>query len=750
MENEFIKLPINNSVLVQQSMLSLEKAVAFARILTTGSSGELIDCIKVTADDGGMFNTNDEILIFDLKIDVSQKVVNDIRYTERLAVHFTVHDKENPWVYALRNDFPAVSHRINTPFEKPYCLCIYEQNYDDLKLEWRSQKFLDDIRIWLALTAIGKLHQDDQPLEQLLYFNGGRIAIPTDIGEQESVFIYLASQKGNKHNFIVNTIRNQNSEFQCLILKGDPQEHGEISNPPTNLYNLYDFLLSANIDLQQQVKPVVLSSLTNSQSLSKKLLLLVLLPKTNCENSQVQNELYCFLLLDSLKLIGLNLGLILEGPDMQLGQSFPIEAPEQKLSEKIAVYTLVPEFKLSSKLATKYSLGKEIHELSQTKFCQIGTGSLGSQIFMNIAKSGIGNWKLIDEDILLPHNLVRHQLNENSVMQSKAIALSRIANRLLHDDNFSSGIWENYNDPSEPEKLEQLLQEADFILDVSTSIPVERSLANQTKLAARKISIFLNPAGSDLVILAEDTEHKNRLDILEFQYYRALIQEPELFNHLQQSHGKIRYANSCRDLTTAIPADYAAMHASIASCFLKSICNYEEAVISIWQLDENSLTVNRQDVPVAPYDSFHTHNWEIIIDTTVIKKISSARLSKLPYETGGILIGGYDFVWKKIYVVDTILSPPDSEETPTSYIRGMVGVQQRLEEINQRTAGHLKYIGEWHSHPENYHLDMSEDDIKLFKEIKAYMNESGYPPLMLIAGDNESYQVFTDLQTRHE
>lgn len=728
MENEFIKLPINNSVLVQQSMLSLEKAVAFAHVLITSSSGELKNCIKVTADEGGIFNTNDEILIFDLNIDVGQNVVNDIRYTERLAVHFTVRDKENPWVYALRNDFPAVSHRINTPFEKPYCLCIYEQNYDDLKLEWRSQRFLDDIRTWLALTAMGKLHQDDQPLEQLLYFNGGRIAIPANIEEQKSVFVYLVSQKDNKLNFVIDNTPNPDAEFQCLILRGDPQEHGQISNPPTNLYNLYDFLLSANIDLQQQVKPVVLSALTNSQSLSKKLLLVVLLPKTNIENSQVQNELYCFLLLDSLKLIGLNLGVILEGPDMQLGQSFPMEAPEQKLAEKIAVYTLVPEFQLSSKLATKYSLGDDKHDLSLAKFCQIGTGSLGSQIFMNMAKSGLGNWKLIDEDILLPHNLVRHQLGDSALMRPKAIALSQIANRLLHDNNFSSGVWENYNDPLEPEKLEQLLQEADYVLDVSTSIPVERSLANQTELIARKISIFLNPAGSDLVILAEDTEHKNRLDILEFQYYRALIQEPQLFNHLQQSHGKIRYANSCRDLTTAIPADYAAMHASIASSFLKRIYNCEEAVISIWQLDENALTVNRQEVSVDPYNSFHTHNWEIIINATVIKKFSSARLSKLPNETGGILIGGYDFVWKKIYIVDTILSPPDSEETPTSYIRGIVGVQQRLEEISQRTAGHLKYIGEWHSHPENCQLNMSEDDIILFEEIKAYMNESGYPP----------------------
>ena len=41
----------------------------------------------------------------------------------------------------------------------------------------------------------------------------------------------------------------------------------------------------------------------------------------------------------------------------------------------------------------------------------MGAGALGSQVIITLARSGFGNWTIVDEDDLLPHNLARHALN---------------------------------------------------------------------------------------------------------------------------------------------------------------------------------------------------------------------------------------------------------------------------------------------------------------------------------------------------
>lgn len=41
--------------------------------------------------------------------------------------------------------------------------------------------FLERIRNWLRLTAIGKLHEDDQPLEPLLPIGPDYVVLPEDL-----------------------------------------------------------------------------------------------------------------------------------------------------------------------------------------------------------------------------------------------------------------------------------------------------------------------------------------------------------------------------------------------------------------------------------------------------------------------------------------------------------------------------------------------------------------------------------------
>lgn len=55
----------------------------------------------------------------------------------------------------------------------------------------------------------------------------------------------------------------------------------------------------------------------------------------------------------------------------------------------------------------------------------VGCGALGSKLAMSVARAGVRRFVLVDDDVLLPENLVRHDLDWISVGEHKAAALAR-------------------------------------------------------------------------------------------------------------------------------------------------------------------------------------------------------------------------------------------------------------------------------------------------------------------------------------
>jgi hypothetical protein len=97
---------------------------------------------------------------------------------------------------------------------------------------------------------------------------------------------------------------------------------------------------------------------------------------------------------------------------------------------------------------------------------------------------------------------------------------------------------------------------------------------------------------------------------------------------------------------------------------------------------------------------------------------------------------------KVLYIVDTIPSPPDSEEWPTVYIRGCKGLSKAVGAVERRTDGNLVYVGEWHSHPRGFGCSPSEDDMMAFAWLTGHMTAVGLPPLMAIIGSRGSHGFY--------
>jgi hypothetical protein len=103
-----------------------------------------------------------ETVIVDLGVERPQKIINDIKRIERLALVFHSDDIHQPEVLALREDFPVVSHLNLQLHEYPKSLCLYEQPYEVIKLTWTPSGFIKQIQNWLNKTVIGTPHEEGQ------------------------------------------------------------------------------------------------------------------------------------------------------------------------------------------------------------------------------------------------------------------------------------------------------------------------------------------------------------------------------------------------------------------------------------------------------------------------------------------------------------------------------------------------------------------------------------------------------------
>ena len=719
---------------IDPGLLTLPKAIQCYLAINQNPFFNFVECLKA--------ESGNEFIVFDTEVERGQYVLNDIRFSERIGIEFQADDENIPWVYALREDFLFVMHLNSREFSKPRCLCLYDETYDDLKLKWTPVAFLNRIREWLAKTAANELHPEDQPLEPLLIGSSGNVIIPSNVNDDDKLFLYLKSKVNNKYNLIASKAEQKELHgFSChaISLTGKPQVHGIIEKTPLNFYELSSFLKKGQIDFVKEASKKLKKIKEEGGDLEYNLLLIVRLPKTRDDQSDfVVNDYYTFLTNDNIGSIGEKLDIWQKSPDGILGVVYTPNPQDDDL-KNCGVSVLTPHTAFDRNKAAAFN---DV-EVSKINIVQIGVGALGSQIYMNMTRSGFGKWILIDDDILLPHNLARHAFFGFNQGDLKCEWAAKMGNDILHEENHAKYLSENFVNPRNSSAVLDALSNAQVILDTSASIAVARKLAEKDEASARRVSMFTNLTGKDLVVIAEDKYRIYTLDSLEMQYYGHLINNGELKGHLDSGKAAVRYTNSCRSLSSRIPQDFMALHASIASRILKKVVVKEEPLIGIWRIDDENMNVKHHEIAIASETRLKQDEWEIVYMNAIISKLSEARIAKLPNETGGVLVGSYDMHRKIIYVVDSILSPKDSEEYPNSYLRGIEGVKERLLAIENQTVGNLSYVGEWHSHPDNCGLEKSEDDKKQFEWIDEQLSSVGLPPLMLIMGGNEKFKFHT-------
>jgi hypothetical protein len=690
----------------------------------------LLECRRTAGTDA-------ETIVFDVEIERGQRPVWPIQHTERVATTFRADDGWYPEVLALRDDFPWTPHQFLRATDHPRSLCLYDQTWDEEKIRWTPTRFVERIRWWMAMTAAGRLHQEDQPLEPFILGTGNYIVLPAGLFANKSQAIpqhLLVTLRGN-HTFIAHRADDpmrprDGGKFVAIAIECQPQPHGMIRHAPADLKELHELVRPGHPDLLATLRSH-LKSWPDTAVLRLPLILVISMPKQRTPGGPIETtDIWAFGCADTVLNIGVKIGCwAIENGN----RAILLQEDLSKQGDAIKLDVLKPYESLSRDHA---ALLNGLDNADPRKVVVIGVGALGSQVVMNLARAGFGQWTVVDEDILLPHNTARHDLGGLDVGVEKAEAIAMRVRSLLNDSQAASAFNTNILRPDkEKPQLEKALIDAELILDMAATIPVSRHLAQDIASRARRISLFLNPQGTDLVMLAEDVARTVPLDVLEMQYYRAVANRPGLEGHLNVQVGRLRHGRSCRDVTSRVSQDFVAQHAGIGSRAIHKVMGTKGARILIWRVNGDDSSVRCVEVRVNRINTFRIGAWTMKVDEGLLKKMARLRDAKLPKETGGVLIGAFDLGRKIAYAIDTVPSPPDSQEWPAYYTRGSESLARRIQTIETRTAGNLGYVGEWHSHPDGCSCVPSHDDLKVFGWLTGLMDKDGLPAMMAIAGE---------------
>ncbi|MDB4304138.1 Mov34/MPN/PAD-1 family protein, partial [Desulfosarcina sp.] len=332
-----------------------------------------------------------------------------------------------------------------------------------------------------------------------------------------------------------------------------------------------------------------------------------------------------------------------------------------------------------------------------------------------------------------PHNTIRHIARNSHVGIHKAEFVKQMVNENFHPGHYNSSAiiekfpnWEN-------QKLKEAVYSADLLVDISTTLDVPRELSLVDNIA-RSCSLFVTPSGKGSVLMIEDEDRKIRLDSLEAQYYRAVINNEWGEGHLSGHSGNLWVGAGCRDISAVISYETIQLSAAILARQLRIQNEKPDSLIRVWALDDNTGSFLCETV--FPESATYTEEsgWKVVWDNQIKEKLKSLRYSSLPSETGGIILGYVDHKIRSIFVVDILPAPYDSDFDQTGFTRGVSGLREILDDVAARTANIVGYIGEWHSHPAFSSANPSTLDWELVRTISKILANEGQPALMVIVG----------------
>jgi hypothetical protein len=677
----------------------------------------------------------------DVDVERPQDLAHPIKAVEPIAVLFRF-DNGSPTVLSLREDFPDTLHQNWSPPGTPRALCIDDRPWPGARLSATASDIARRIQLWLAKAARGELHDAAQPPDPLFFATVLGLVLPAAALADSKEPVELAGYvRPDSQNLIIaqpaNVADPRAPVFSVLTFQAPPQAMAPLRRAPNNLVALAAELNKCSIrlveELKRRLKEWAGFDRADVRRLSSRFAIVVEFPVAEGADRRV-NDFRAFLTLDTAGEIGVALGVLLAN-DSQVGDkgAYMVAIPERAPTDKeLRVEPAQVHFAFNRNLAATVA-GHADPDLRRAVL--VGAGSLGSQLSLDLAREGAFAWTVVDDDYLLPHNFARHALFADEIGAPKAGALAYKLAGLLGDP--VAAIRGNVLAPDDKAgpHLAAAFAQADLIIDASASVAVSRHLADLPDVKARRVCAFFNPSGTSVVVLAESADRTLTLRDLEAQYHRLALTETKLAGHLAAGSPGVRYTGSCRALTNRIPASRAAILSALAARGILAALAGEEATIAAWSLNPDGVVhlVRRSGAPVT---QVQLGAWMVAYDSGLLDNLVAMRQSKLPNETGGVLLGIADMSRKSVHIAHALPEPVDSHASQTEFERGVADLAAQVSGAIAATLHQLGYVGEWHSHPDRASAMPSHVDLAQLLWLGEELQNEGLPGLMAIAAQD--------------
>lgn len=726
--------------------LQVPMAQEFAKFISSHGAG------AAYLDGARRIKDGHELLLMRVATGRPQRPAYLLMREEPMGVLFTV-EEGYPYVMSAREDFPDTPHQNLVPPETPYSLCIDDRSWREAKITYTPAELLQRIVIWFQKAGAGALHEANQPLDPYFLGTAGTAILPGQVFEQDSdercdLAVIWADDKSRlmrlEHSQSIDLEKYKAQAMNIIFVAYEiyPDSMSRLRAAPDNLALLHKEMESRGINLLQSLAGDISSWILEDDDwkrfrFNSRLGVLLKMPIFHPHTGSTDaHSMIAFITDCSLGDVGISLGRLNKNDDPKSDFKYVLNILSSPIdNDKVKNIKLYPMNVVSSfepYLAARMA-GREQNDCR--KVVMVGAGAVGSLVADTLSREGRFSWTIIDNDVLLPHNLARHALSGPFVGCSKALGL-----KLLLEKNVlgctAEGIVADVMEPAgQAEKVDLALHNADIILDAAASVPVSRYLCDLSA-SARRTAFFFNPTGTAAVLMVENEERTVDLRIIEAKFYSRILSNSALADLLIVTPERLQYSGDCRAVTTRMPASISQILGGLISQELGKALDTPQALLKIWQIADTGAVTVISYQPEQPV-SCQIAEWKVRLLPSVVKHIQGMRCAKLPCETGGALMGVVDIPAKRIEVITALPPPPDSEERPNKFVRGIEGLESMVKASMARTLDLTRYVGEWHSHPKGCGTGPSNIDLSQLAILAETLSSDGCPGVQVISGDDD-------------
>lgn len=395
---------------------------------------------------------------------------------------------------------------------------------------------------------------------------------------------------------------------------------------------------------------------------------------------------------------------------------------------------------------------------SPARVMLIGCGALGSKIGMHLGREGLTELTLVDDDLLSPHNFVRHALTESSRGLNKAEALKNAIQGLYRESHQLA------NTTAIPNSAFEFLHESDgrvfkdhrLVIDATASIATYMSLVeNVSNRVPRVVRSEMAEGGRLGMMLVEGRGRSPKLDDVRASLYDLALENVQIERWLNGFQNReddelgagledITIGIGCSSPTMRVPDDLVSYHAASQSVAIRNLMNGTIPAGGILLSSIEGEIFPQGSVQFYPIEKFRTlipqrpSGWRVRIRQDLIDQLIHQAQEAAPNETGGILIGMVATKQRTIYITRLLDAPGDSEHCPYAFKMGVNDIPDQVRTIMQKTGNLIRYVGEWHSHPQGP-SSLSQKDQETVQQLRTYLNKIGMPTLVMVVTPRGCY-----------